>query len=139
MLCLPCFLHYSLASSFPLLYLSPLYLHMFGFLLVVPHSTCFPQSGAMCFPISAKGYGSASYRLCVPEKWALSVDGNSCFDVIFLNCSSCCNIELKCPPVRVSFSYWAGNTSSLSSNLFYYNQWLLIVPPIMKSWLNTLC
>lgn len=106
---------------------------MFGFLLVVPHSACFPQSEAMCFPISAKGYGSASCRLCVPEKWALPVGGNSCFDVIVLNCSSCCNIEFKCTPVRVSFSYWAGNSSSLSSSLFYYNQWLLIVPPIMKS------
>lgn len=94
-LCLPCFLHYSLANSFPLLYLSPLCLRVFGFLLVVPHSACFPQSGAMCFPISAKGYGSASCRLCVPEKGALSVGGNSCFDVIVQNCSSWCNIRVK--------------------------------------------
>ena len=106
---------------------------MFGFLLVVPHSACFPQSGAMFFPINNKDYGLASYRLCVPEKWALSVGGNSCFDVIVLNCSSCYKIEFQCTPIRVSFSYWAGNSSSLCSNLFYYNQWFLIVPPIMKS------
>lgn len=55
---------------------------MFGFLLVVPHSACFPKSGAVCFPIYDKDHGLASYRLCVPEKWVLSVGDNSCFDVI---------------------------------------------------------
>lgn len=93
----------------------------------------FLKSAAMCFPVNDNDYGLASYRLCVPEKQALSVDGYSCFGVIVLNCSSCCKIEWKCTPIRVSFSYWAGNSSSLCSNLFYYNQRLLIVPPIMKS------
>ena len=88
-----------------------------GFLLVVPRSACFPRSGATCFPIHDKGYGLASCRLCVPEKWALSVGGNSCFDVIVLNCSLCCKTELKCTPIGVSFSYWAGNSSFLCSNL----------------------
>lgn len=86
-----------------------------------------------------RGDGPASCRLCVSEKWALAVGGNSWLDVVVLNCSSCCSVEFRCTPVRVSFSYWAGNSSPLSSNLFYYNRWLLIVPPIMKSWLNTLC
>lgn len=66
-LCVSRFLHYSLANSFPFLYLCPLCVYMFGFLLVVPRSACFPKSGAICFPINDDDYGLASYSFCISK------------------------------------------------------------------------
>lgn len=126
----PCFLHYSLASSSPLPRHAPL---------------CLPCLGFCCWWFHVLHAFLRVEHCASPQRWwasllwALAVGGNSWLDVVVLNCSSCCSVEFRCTPVRVSFSYWAGNSSPLSSNLFYYNRWLLIVPPIMKSWLNTLC
>lgn len=74
---------------------------------------------------------------CVPERLnylSLISIRFICFDVYTLGHSPCyIKHKLKCSFMELAFHVGLKKSSFLCSNSCYYNLWLSIVPPIMKS------